>query len=387
MKVIYIAGFRQHAGKTLTSLGIISQLCKIFKPEDIGYIKPVGQELVKLPDGSKIDKDATIIKRFALPGIDMRFVSPVRLGSGVTKDFLNSDHKNEITAKFEKSIEDAIVSLQNKKVVIAEGTGHPGVGGIVNLSNSRVSQLINAEILYLAGGGIGKTLDMLEVDLTYFHKTGARVRGVIFNKLIPNKIDQMRKCITEELLTERFSEEGCPIDILGFLPVVERLNKPSMELVYHRFPKAIVAGDISLPEWKTPSSGVRIISQSHENFVAEEHLSSGDVVIVSSHSERRLKKILEFNNSLPEGESIAGIIFTCTKVGLRLKESIKLVVENRVPGLYVSEDTSTADEKLYSSIKNTKIQEYDSAKYEQIEQLFGNHFDIERFITSFGIEK
>ena len=45
-KIIYIAGFRQHAGKTTTSLGMIHSLSRIFDPDDIGYIKPVGQETV-----------------------------------------------------------------------------------------------------------------------------------------------------------------------------------------------------------------------------------------------------------------------------------------------------------------------------------------------------
>ena len=35
-KIIYIAGFRQHAGKTTTSLGMIHSLSRIFDPDDIG---------------------------------------------------------------------------------------------------------------------------------------------------------------------------------------------------------------------------------------------------------------------------------------------------------------------------------------------------------------
>jgi len=385
MKVIYIAGFRQHAGKTLTSLGIISQLLNYFKADEIGYIKPVGQELVKLPDGTKIDKDAIILQQFALPDIDMRYVSPVRLGNGVTKEYLRSSDKNEYTARFEQSIQDALLSFKDKKVVIAEGTGHPGVGGIVNLSNSRVSQLIDAQVLYLAGGGIGRTLDMLEVDMTYFHKTGAKVRGVVFNKLIPDKIDQMKECITEELLTERFST-GAPIDIMGFIPAVERLNNPSMSLVYTKFPNAIAAGEITNPEWNMPCGGVAIISQSHENFIPAESINKGDIIIISSYSERRLMKILHYNDSLPEHDKIAGIIFTCTKVGIPLKDSIKAVVANRVPAIYVAEDTSSADEKLYKCIKNTKLQEYDFEKYEHIKKLFADNFDTEKFMSSFGIQ-
>jgi len=386
MKVIYIAGFRQHAGKTLTSLGIISQLLKVFKPEEIGYIKPVGQELVTLPDGTKIDKDGAIVEQFALHGIDMKTVSPVRLGSGVTKDFLRSGTNESITKGYEQAILDALESMKDKKVVIAEGTGHPGVGGIVNLSSAQVAKLIGAEIIYLAGGGLGKTLDMMEVDFHYLQRNGAKIRGVVFNKLIPDKIDQMKELITEQFLTERFSLDGSPIRILGHLPVVDRLNKPSMALVYRKFPNAIVAGDINLPAWKMPSAGVKIISISHENFLAEEHIKSGDIVIISANSERRLKKVLEFNKTLPENDKIAGIIFTCTKVGIKLKNSIRMTVEAGVPGLFVPEDTSSADEKLYDCIKNTKLQEYDLDKFRQISELFENHFDVEKFKETFGVD-
>ena len=52
--VVFIAGERQHAGKTVTSLGIISALCNHIDPADIGYFKPVGQELVTLPNGERI---------------------------------------------------------------------------------------------------------------------------------------------------------------------------------------------------------------------------------------------------------------------------------------------------------------------------------------------
>ncbi|WP_053335544.1 AAA family ATPase [Salinispira pacifica] len=200
MTVIYLAGFRQHAGKTLTSLGIISELKRYLPEDQIGYIKPVGQQLVEMRDGTKIDKDATIIEQFALPGIDMASVSPVRLAQGVTKSYLTNPDHQTVTHAFESEILSAVDRLRDKLVIVAEGTGHLGVGGIVGLSNSRVSRLLDAQIVYVAGGGIGKTLDMLEVDFTYLRCTGARIGGVIFNKLLPDKIEQMRALITEEYL-------------------------------------------------------------------------------------------------------------------------------------------------------------------------------------------
>lgn len=385
-KIIYVAGFRQHAGKTFTSLGLISQLRKFLEPDEIGYIKPVGQELFTLPDGSKIDKDAVIIKEFILPSLDMHSVSPVRLGRGVTKKYLSSDNQELIYKGYCDSIDSAIEKLKDKKVIIAEGTGHPGVGGIVNLSNSAVSSRLNADIIYLAGGGIGKTLDMLEVDINYFHSTGARVKGIIFNKLIPSKIDEMKKYITQDYLTKRYAKDGSPIHILGWIPEVKGLNRPSMRLIKRSFPEAIIAGDISDDQWGIPCTGVTIVSQSHRHFHPEEHIKPGNVVILSSYSTRRLKKILHFNKALKSEEKIAGIIFTCTKINENLKKSMKMVLCQNMPALYVAEDTSSADDKLYKCIKNTKLQSYDKAKNRMIIDTFDRHFNTEELKKAFKLD-
>ncbi len=384
--IIYVAGFRQHAGKTFTSLGLISQLRRFLKPEEIGYIKPVGQELFTLPDGRKIDKDAVIIKEFILPTLDMNSVSPVRLGRGVTKKFLSSDNQEMVVKGYQDSIDKAILDLKDKKVIIAEGTGHPGVGGIVNLSNSAVSSRLNADIIYLAGGGIGKTLDMLEVDINYFHSTGARVKGIIFNKLIPNKIDDMKKYITQDYLTKRFSKDDEPIHILGWIPEVKGLNKPSMRLIQKSFPTAIAAGEVDDDQWGIPCSGVTIVSQSNRTFKPIEHIKTGDVIILSSYSTRRLKKILTYNKTLAKDNKISGIIFTCAKVNDALKKSMKMVINERVPALYVEDDTSLADEKLYKCIKNTKLQSYDKNKNQRIIETFNDHFDIEELKKAFKLD-
>jgi dethiobiotin synthetase len=386
VKIIYVAGFRQHAGKTLTSLGIISQLKKHIPAEKIGYIKPVGQELVQLVDGNRVDKDTTIIQRFALPDIDMSAVSPVRIGSGVTKSFLKDGNQRAITAQFETSIANAIEKLSDKTVIIAEGTGHLGVGAIVGLSNTRVSRLIDAEIVFLAGGGLGKTLDMLEVDFTYMRHTGAKVRGVIFNKLLPEKIDQMQSLITEEYLTKRFGSPDNPISIFGFLPRVDRLDKPSMEQVSQYFSGVKIAGDIDADAWHIPSAGVSIISQSHVNLNPDESIFPGDIVILSSMSRRRLRLILENNATRSNDKRIAGIILTSTKPNADLTTSMSMVTEYGVPALYVEDDTHSADEKVYECIQNTKLQPYDEGKNTQIVDLFDKHFNTESFLEAWNLK-
>ena len=71
-KIIYIAGSRQHSGKTLASLGILSLLSRDFPAEQLGYLKPVGQQVVNLENGQTLDKDAVIIDTFTqIPALEM----------------------------------------------------------------------------------------------------------------------------------------------------------------------------------------------------------------------------------------------------------------------------------------------------------------------------
>ena len=45
-----------------------------------------------------------------------------------------------------------------KDYVIIEGTGHAGVGSVFNLSNAQVARRLNAKVIIVAAGGIGRRL-------------------------------------------------------------------------------------------------------------------------------------------------------------------------------------------------------------------------------------
>ncbi len=191
--IIYISGAHQHSGKTVTSIGLLSLLSKIYPSEELGYIKPVGQQVIKLDDGTTIDKDAQIIDKFSqIPALDLKIISPVQFPSTFTREYLDSGMQETLTQNLSDSIKNALSFLKNKKYIIAEGTGHPGVGSIVGLSNAVVSNMIGADILYISGGGVGRAIDKMEVDLSYFRHMGSRLRGIIFNKVIEDKIPTMK---------------------------------------------------------------------------------------------------------------------------------------------------------------------------------------------------
>ncbi|MEJ2662859.1 MAG: AAA family ATPase [Spirochaetia bacterium] len=385
--VVYITGFRQHAGKTVTSLGLISLFQKIMDPKDIGYIKPVGQELVALADGLKIDKDARIIQEFSnIPDIDLNMVSPVRLGSGFTRKYLASPDPRSETLRLENLILDSLKALSHKKVVVAEGTGHPGVGGIVGLSNAKVASLMNAEIIFLSGGGIGKALDMLEVDLSYFLYKKTRVRGIIFNKLIPKKIPTMTNYITEDLLNQKYGAFGGPLSILGFLPQIDILSHPSMKAIATHFTDSFEIGNSNDDSWKQPCDKITVISLTARFLRLEKYLEANTLVIVAASSARRIINICRYHNKLRQtGAGLGGIILTCGE-NIPLDHNIRHGLEKSgIPALYVKEDTAAAEKIILEAYDSTKLQVYDRQKLEEVKHLFAEYFDFDKFRKNFSI--
>lgn len=383
--VVFIAGERQHAGKTVTSLGLISALSKLIDPKDIGYFKPVGQEMVQLPTGERIDKDVRIIQEFTdldMPNLSM--LSPVRVGDGVTRGYLSCDYPKKRTQAYEVAIAQTMDHLSGKKLIIAEGTGHPGVGSVVGLSNARVSNLLNAKILYLVGGGIGKPLDELEVDLSYFSHNHSHVAGLLFNKVLPHKTDMMKDTLPEAVINRIFPEWDPALRVFGYMPQVKYLNNPSMQLISNSFKNARPFNQDHKLHWQKPCRKVNVVSQGSESFVAAEHLKARDVVVVGAGSHRRLRRIIDFNKSL-EDNHIGGLILTCANNLMPDKKALSMIEKSGIPTLAVADDAGAVDQTLYKCFNNTKLQLYDQQKHRHIEALFDKHFDAERFIRTIGL--
>ncbi|WP_372797795.1 AAA family ATPase [Pontiella sp.] len=385
--VVFIAGERQHAGKTVASLGVISALCKKIDPKDIGYFKPVGQEMITLPNGQKIDKDVRIVKEFTgLDMPDMGILSPVRVISGVTREYISGNNQAEITARFEKNIHETMAALAHKKIIIAEGTGHPGVGSVVGLSNARVANMLDAKILYLVGGGIGRTIDELEVDFSYFSHHKSKVAGVLFNKVLPKKLDQMKEIITEGALNRIFPEWDPKLRVFGHMPIVKYLNNPSMQLISKSFRNhRAIKGGKSAGAWHRACRKVKIISLDFENFSPERALRPRDIAVLGAASHRRLKKVIDWNNAQPANGKLGGLILTCASDKMPDAAAEALVADSSLPTIAVMQDTAETDAMLYKCFNDTKIQLYDKLKHEKIVTLFEEHFETEKFLEAFGL--
>ena len=138
-----VAATRQHVGKTTVSLSLMNGLKKRF--DKLGFIKPVGQQHIEVQDDEgnpvRVDKDVELMKDyFGLDHLNFGDMSPVIIPRSYTKRFIDG----EITAEHQyeqiRKAYDSVSSVSDQ--VLLEGTGHVGVGSVVNTSNAQVAALL-----------------------------------------------------------------------------------------------------------------------------------------------------------------------------------------------------------------------------------------------------
>ena len=212
---LYIAATSQHVGKTTSTLGLMAAIRA--RGHRVSYCKPVGQEFVELGN-LMVDKDALLFARGMDFELKAELHSPVIIGSGVTAEYLDAPGKFDFLSKIQR----ASRRLQAANdFVVYEGTGHPGVGSVCDISNAQVAQTLGAPVLLVVEAGIGNTIDKLNLNLALFRERRVPVLGVIVNKCIPAKLEKVRHYVGLYL-----KRNGIPL--LGVLPYERVLSAPIM---------------------------------------------------------------------------------------------------------------------------------------------------------------
>jgi len=217
-KNIYVAATSQHVGKTTSTLGLVSSFMN--RGYSVGYCKPVGQKFLDVQN-LRVDKDTVLFADLINFDIVPELHSPVLLGPGATELFLDNPdnfHLAEMVLAAAEALE------KKNEINIFEGTGHPGVGSVANLSNARVAKLLNAGVVMVVEGGVGSTIDMLNMTTSLFREENVPIIGVIINKVIPEKKEKVRHYVGKWL-------EKQNLKLLGILPYENTLAFPVIKTV------------------------------------------------------------------------------------------------------------------------------------------------------------
>jgi BioD-like phosphotransacetylase family protein len=227
---VFVAATGQNRGKTTASLGLTAAI--IARGSRTGFIKPVGQRYLVI-EGTRADEDAVLMKAvFDLPDA-LDDMSPVTLPRHFTTDYV----MGRITADLEREVVEAASRVASgKDLLVIEGTGHAGVGAVVGLSNARVAALLEAPVVIVSEGGVGRPIDEIVLNHALFEREGVRVVGAVVNK-----VDVDSHPGLPEVLRRGLGQHG--IELLGWIPYSDLLANPSLELVATHLDGELLAGE------------------------------------------------------------------------------------------------------------------------------------------------
>jgi hypothetical protein len=355
MKKLFMAATGQHVGKTTCTLGLIHSLRE--QGLNVGYCKPVGQQFIDV-GASRADKDALLFASSMGFELVPQLHSPVILGHGATTAYLDNPERYNFANKVLKASK---ILHQNHQVIVYEGTGHTGVGSVVNLSNDRVAEMLEAGVIMVVEAGIGNTIDRLYLALGPFERRGIPIVGVIINKAMPDKIEKVQHYVGRVL-----RERGIPL--LGILPYEEELGLPVMHTIAQTLHaqvmfneqqldnkvRGIIAGSlIDLNEMKTPNNQLLVVS-------------------INRFGEA-IRKLTQVTRQIDQKDCIlSGIILTGR--GEISGEQVEFIEKNKVPVLRAKLDTYESVIKI-SKIE-VKINTRTPWKVKKAIELFRNHVDL-----------
>lgn len=357
MKPIYIGATLRDCGKTSVSIGMMQILHERgLRP---GYCKPVGQHYVRYHD-KNIDEDSVLMHQvFDLPD-EPYYLSPIAIERGFTKKFI----ENPDVRPLEKQILDVDAELRSRHpMIIYEGTGHAGVGSCFGLSNARVAQILDAKVVIVTAGGIGRPLDEIALSLALFREYNVDVLGVILNKVLSDKFDKVRDTVDKglKLLGTR---------LLGAIPWDLSLTRFTVGQLAEEFQYRVFCGTDSL------SNRIKqtvIAAMEPQNVVS--YIEDNTLIITPGD---RVDNILVSILILSRGEtSGGGLILTG---GFEPHPTIEpLLRASRIPVLISDDDTFTVSARMKDL--GFKIRSYDVDKIARLHQLVGEYVDIDLILS------
>ena len=356
---MYVGATRQNDGKTTTAMGLLESIHDLFPK--VGYMKPVGQQ-VKLIDNHQIDKDASLMHDVFHIGMQLYDMSPVAVPSGFTQEYILHGDVNPLKDKIIKAYDRA--ALDNDFMII-EGTGHAGVGSVLDLSNAEVAKLLGTPVVIVTCAGIGRPIDEVMLNKAVFDNYNVKVIGVIVNKVIPEKYDKINK-----LVRLGFKRKG--IEIFGVIPFVPLLSSPTFRQLQEHTQGELICGEDGFEQIVS-----KIIVGAMPPHTALDHFT-GDVLLITPGNRDDLIRAA-ITCSVPgiqEDYNVKGMILTC---GLwPSKTVLKLLKQTTIPTIIVNDDTFTTAQKISSLI--IKIRAEDKEKIAAAKKIVKTHVDVEAII-------
>ena len=365
-KRIFIAATRMNDGKTTTSLALFSAIRSI--TERVGFIKPVGQRFVEV-EGRQVDEDSVLLNQIFNVQTPIHAMSPIAVNATFSREYLDNPSANHANL-IDKMCRAFDRAAFERDYIIIEGSGHAGVGSVFSLSNAEVAKRLNAKVIIIARGGIGRPIDEIALNKAVFEAAGVQIIGAIINKVEPNKLEMVDKYC-------RIALEHMDIPLLGCIPHECKLTQPNLEQVVAETNGRWLNGKNS--GRKNRIDKVIIGAMAAKGLV--EHLVKGILIIAPGDREDIILSAIA-TDGLRSDKLIAGIILT--RNILPDPKLMEMIEKTSIPVVMCGEDSYKVASKINNMI--VKTQPSDEDKIPIIKDLITKNIDLEVIQHAFELQ-
>jgi BioD-like phosphotransacetylase family protein len=386
MRQVYLAATGMNRGKTTFALGLYAALAD--RGLNVGFIKPVGQRY-EVVDGIPADEDAILLRAvFGVPD-PLDAMSPVHIPRGFTKAFIAGevveDLPNRIVNAYRRIVE-------NRDVVLIEGTGHAGVGSVIGLSNADVAKMLGAPALIVSEAGVGRPIDEIVLNRALFARHGVEVIGAVINK-----VDAEAQPSLPDTLRRGLARHG--IELLGTLPYRPLLSNPTLSMLLEQVSGEVLSEGSDMDR---PIEHVAIGAMQPRHLL--ERIGPGSLLIVPGDREDVIQATIAANRtqralqrepglfdrlrnrsrfgrtpSDPRSLELAGIVFTG---GYRPRpRDLEALKQAKVFAYLVESETYQAASEIHDLL--VKTHPADTAKIAEIRRLVAENVDVGQLLDRF----
>ena len=358
---LFVAATRMNDGKTTTCLGLFAALQVLFPR--VGFIKPVGQRFIEV-QGQNVDEDSHLLDTVFNVRVPIESMSPVTVDGTFTRRYLKNPGpileqlKDKICRAFDR------VSWE-KDFALIEGTGHAGVGSVFDLSNASVAKLLNAKVILVCPGGIGRPIDEIALNKALFDQAGVEVVGAILNKVDPEKIP-----VIAEYAGLGLRRLGVPL--LGVLPVQRMLSEPNLVQIAEEIGGKWLNGRKAGAKQRV--SRVVVGAMAANGIV--DYLQPGTLIITPGDRDDIILAATA-TARLAGGSAIAGLVLT-NDVPPHAKIA-ELLAQTDIPVIAAKEESYTIASKIFGM--TVKTQPQDTDKIPVIKKLITDHVDLKALLA------
>ena len=359
MRHVYLAATGQNRGKTTVSLGVLDGFRR--RGLSTGFMKPVGQRTV-IEDGVPADEDAILMRHvFGLPE-PLTQMSPVHIPRGLTQTYIDGGFVEDLPAR----IRTAHAAFKaNNDILLIEGTGHAGVGAVIDLSNAVVAAMLGAPAVIVSEGGVGRPIDEIVLNAALFERHGVHVAGAIVNK-----VDLDAKPGLARTLERGLARHGIPL--LGVLPYRRLLSNPTLSMVLEG-----VHGETLNPgpDLDQVVGGVAIGAMEPEHML--QRIAARSLVIVPGDRTDVIRAIIGSHaDGDPDGTAAIGLVLTG---GYRPDQSVVDAIQRaNLFATLVPEDTYAVASEIHDLLVKTHAS--DAGKIVEIKALVWEYLFIDRVL-------